>query len=558
MKTVQYAVVFISLILSSCSLNDTNYDVIETHSNHITIEEAKELYDTYCEAQTSRSIIGSRIPFLIGDALLHWNEAGISFIGYLSAVDIPISNNYTYNVSRIDTDNKLYTVPTTSHIVIVKDYRTCRRAIYVRVRIPNKDYDYSNMENLGLNFNSRSNFCGLEYYTTLEGSPVGIAKFSEGKIVEGIFLGDTKYSAIERTARFKSLFSGIYISQNSGDTRNEGDMIYGAPGEIFQDQNGSIYVYVDLDGDGISDAVTMYWSALEGNNSNGGNSSAGSGGSAPTVPSWGDNSGNSSGIPVGGGDSGSSSEEGDGDNGNGNSNRNEGGGTEMPTVPEYNVKSDSLNSNWIYVEGNPVPFVSPETQVGGDSEPKPEVRTQPYADFANWKADPLIEMEICPTPGQGRKGGLYLSNRNNYRKHQGIDLIANIGDAVFSMFDGEVINIVNHYDPEVEWKDYEDLYIDYDKGCQAAGNRISIRSTTPNGVIVIKYFHLESVVRGIGELINAGEIIGFAGATGAAGSTKSSGGPHLHIEVRLPNGRSTSPNEYLYTSFDEDGNKIND
>ncbi|MBQ7855978.1 MAG: hypothetical protein IJ348_02535, partial [Alistipes sp.] len=374
MKMFPYAMVFISLILSSCSFNDATYDIIDsyTHGNHITIEEAKELYDKYCEEQTSRSIIDSRIPFLIGDALLHWNEAGISFTGYLSAVDIPISNNYTYNVSRIDTDNKLYTVPTTSHIVIVKDYRTSRRAIYVRVRIPDKDYDYYNMENLGLNFNSRGNFCGLEYYTTLEGSPVGIAKFNEGKIVEGIFLGDTKYSTIERTARFKSLFSGIYISQNSGGTRDEGDMIYGAPGEIFQDQNGSIYVYVDLNGDGISDAVTMYWSALEGNSSNGGNSSAGSGGSAPTVPSWGDNSGNSSGIPVGGGDSGSSSGEGDGDSGNGNGNGNEGGGTETPIIPEYNVESDPLNSNWIYVEGNPVPFVSPETQAGGDSEPEPE------------------------------------------------------------------------------------------------------------------------------------------------------------------------------------------
>ena len=106
-----------------------------------------------------------------------------------------------------------------------------------------------------------------------------------------------------------------------------------------------------------------------------------------------------------------------------------------------------------------------------------------------------------PHPGQ-------VTSRYKYRwkrAHKGIDIGLRVGDAVYAAFDGIVraalpINLTGGY-----------------------GNVLVIRH--PNGLETY-YGHLSRFIVKSGDLVKAGELIGYGGSTGR------STGPHLHFETR--------------------------
>ena len=106
-----------------------------------------------------------------------------------------------------------------------------------------------------------------------------------------------------------------------------------------------------------------------------------------------------------------------------------------------------------------------------------------------------------PHPGQ-------ITSRFKYRwkrAHKGIDIGLHVGDAVYAAFDGIVraalpINMTGGY-----------------------GNVLVIRH--PNGLETY-YGHLSRFIVKSGDLVKAGELIGYGGSTGR------STGPHLHFETR--------------------------
>lgn len=70
------------------------------------------------------------------------------------------------------------------------------------------------------------------------------------------------------------------------------------------------------------------------------------------------------------------------------------------------------------------------------------------------------------------------------------------------------------------------------------GNVVQI--THDNGIMT-RYAHMERQKAHVGEIVKAGEVIGFVGSTGR------STGPHLHFEVRI-NGRAVNPEPFLETA----------
>lgn len=90
-----------------------------------------------------------------------------------------------------------------------------------------------------------------------------------------------------------------------------------------------------------------------------------------------------------------------------------------------------------------------------------------------------------------------------YRWHYGVDLELDTGDSVYAVFDG-IVRICK-----------------YDYG--GYGNYIVIRHF--NGLETI-YGHLSKHLVQVGELVKAGDLIGWGGSTGR------SSGPHLHFEIR--------------------------
>lgn len=94
---------------------------------------------------------------------------------------------------------------------------------------------------------------------------------------------------------------------------------------------------------------------------------------------------------------------------------------------------------------------------------------------------------------------------NDLRFHAGIDIAADMGESIYSAFDGEVI--VADYD---QWN----------------GNFIKIMHD--NNIMTV-YCHCEKLNVEKGQKIRAGEVIATVGSTG------SSTGPHLHFELRINN-----------------------
>ena len=94
---------------------------------------------------------------------------------------------------------------------------------------------------------------------------------------------------------------------------------------------------------------------------------------------------------------------------------------------------------------------------------------------------------------------------NDLTFHAGIDIAADKGTPIYAAFDGKVI------------------VADYDKW---NGNFMKI--THEDGIMTV-YCHCDRLNVKEGDIIRAGEVIGFVGSTG------SSTGPHLHFELRIGN-----------------------
>ncbi len=104
-----------------------------------------------------------------------------------------------------------------------------------------------------------------------------------------------------------------------------------------------------------------------------------------------------------------------------------------------------------------------------------------------------------------------------WQTHNGIDIAANVGDAVVSPADGKVVS--------------------------AAKNALYQNSVTidhGNGY-VSTIFNLDSLSVKIGDTLMRGDKIGTVGAGAAAESDTS---PHVHLEIKK-NGKYTDPNNYL-------------
>jgi murein DD-endopeptidase MepM/ murein hydrolase activator NlpD len=115
---------------------------------------------------------------------------------------------------------------------------------------------------------------------------------------------------------------------------------------------------------------------------------------------------------------------------------------------------------------------------------------------------PLIDTKITSEFGFRR-----------YRWHHGTDLKLNIGDPIYSTFDG-IVRITS-----------------YDRN--GYGYYVVVRHK--NGLETL-YGHLSKILVEVGEEIKAGDVLGLGGNTGR------STGPHLHFEIRFQ-GLSINPTE---------------
>lgn len=97
--------------------------------------------------------------------------------------------------------------------------------------------------------------------------------------------------------------------------------------------------------------------------------------------------------------------------------------------------------------------------------------------------------------------------------HSGIDIAVGTGTAVHALADGEII---------------------YAGWMSGYGNVVMI----DHGNIISLYAHNSSVSVSVGQQVKGGQVVCHSGSTG------NSTGPHLHFEIRQPNGETINPGPY--------------
>ena len=101
--------------------------------------------------------------------------------------------------------------------------------------------------------------------------------------------------------------------------------------------------------------------------------------------------------------------------------------------------------------------------------------------------------------------------------HLGVDIPKPYGTPIYSVTSGTVTSTTGHW---------------------SYGNTFVITGSVPDGSLAVRYAHCASFVVSDGQVINAGDLIGYVGSTG------NSTGNHVHIEMHL-NGTRINPMLYL-------------
>jgi hypothetical protein len=144
----------------------------------------------------------------------------------------------------------------------------------------------------------------------------------------------------------------------------------------------------------------------------------------------------------------------------------------------------------------------------------------------NRVSNPLSSIQIEGKPNSGIDGARFGDERGS--PHNGIDFTAAVGTPVFATHNGIVSTPFSdaHIQGE-KWSERKRW--NYDK--DAAGNRVWINSSGYIHSWRSGYFHLSGVLVRPGDVIRAGQVIGYTGTTGSA-SSKSANPPHLHYELK--------------------------
>lgn len=115
--------------------------------------------------------------------------------------------------------------------------------------------------------------------------------------------------------------------------------------------------------------------------------------------------------------------------------------------------------------------------------------------------------------------GEFQARRNGSRRHNGIDLEADVGAPVYAVRSGRVLNAQGH---------------------KGLGNYVEILH---EGGIITIYGHLLNISVSKNQIVRQGDKIAEIGKTGNA--NYSGVIAHLHFEIRAPNGRPLDPAGFL-------------
>ncbi len=521
------------------------------------------------------------MPFVMGDYATDWDNAEESSLPHLSSVDVPTEPEFVYFVGRYDANGELYTVRADSKIIIVKERDNDAIMTYVRTTIPDAFYadvfHDQNICDLTLNCDDRVDYWGLEYYSTLDGCPIAVAKYENGECVASVYLKDETRTIENRIVAFGRLMGNTWVIRSPAEqTRvtGDGNWDYGNPYTTFYGTDGTLYIYLDNDGDGKSDSITtwdlyqeMYNNTDTSNSGGGGSGGSGNGQTStytPPDPYNPTNGGSDS--DLGGNGNSNASGGGNGHNDNEDENENENVVDDENNTLDKKTENDQNNNSQKTTPDDPQDPTKPQLPtetVDPTPFPKPIEDTEiPCADEEKEEANPLLDMQISNDNASWRSNIWGYVRYNGSKFHDGIDLLGIENETlIYSMYDGIVVKVIANQPRKTQ----ENYPSNYNGDQNAAGNRITIESTLANGdVIQVSYWHLAAKEYNeytqslsVGSTVKRGQVIGVMGNTGNAYNKKT----HLHLKTYIKGTNKTQNNKnnpfnYLYTKFDTNTGSI--
>lgn len=482
----------------------------------------------------------------------------------------------------------MYEVRAYGKLLICRAADTDSLAAYMRYVVPDEiytDYYDGDPSDLSANCEDRVDYCGLEIYTMLDGAIIAAASYYEGRMLDRVFLGDPQFSRLELDRRLRYLLRGVFIRRSMlGMTRGE-DFDFGGR-ECFYDSTGTLYYVKYINGDGYAtmDFDNEYGGCKDGHIINRGGDSGDSSGSGSGGNTGGNTGGGNTGPGPGAGGPGPGGPGtggpgagvgggGPGDSGSGDDDPK----PELPPDSQDPKPQDPIGNKprpWRPYPVKPIdptpsdpipPYIIPIPDPDDPDEPEEE---KPCADSLNYEANPLLEMQISDDNKSWKSNtwGYVRRDRKGAKFHDGLDLKGIEGETlVYAMYSGVVTRCVSCQPNRISSTEYPD---GYSGDMNAAGNRLTIRSTLPNGqTIEVSYWHLDvedsnPYTKEFKEWktnIARGQIIGVVGTSGNAYG----GHPHLHVKVHVDGthyeDETNNPFNYLYTKFSAlDGNIIRD
>jgi peptidoglycan hydrolase-like protein with peptidoglycan-binding domain len=127
-----------------------------------------------------------------------------------------------------------------------------------------------------------------------------------------------------------------------------------------------------------------------------------------------------------------------------------------------------------------------------------------------------VTLQVFPVQGRCAFTDSWLAPRSGGRTHQGVDIIAPQGKAIYAVTDGTITKVYNDYPGSL------------------SGN--GVRLSQPDGTYFF-YAHMVSFAPGVqlGTAVRAGQVIGYVGSTGSSATN------HLHFEIHPKGGAAINP-----------------
>jgi murein DD-endopeptidase MepM/ murein hydrolase activator NlpD len=143
---------------------------------------------------------------------------------------------------------------------------------------------------------------------------------------------------------------------------------------------------------------------------------------------------------------------------------------------------------------------------------------------------PMQHARLTNAFGRARAGSLVM---NGYTFHDGIDIASFCGDRIVAAHDGTVLSAGRRYDRFLGWVGNLDAYLARLEETNGWGSlAIAVVIDDGNGYRSV-YVHFRKIVVKAGQVVHAGDLLGYEGATGYAT------GCHLHYGLFSPDETAT-------------------